>query len=95
MTPHIKAIVEGVLELSSRLRHVEGILEGLQAQAHENAMLLAHLKRMSEHTLRLLRQKEVLLEAYGRLALELRIEGAASAEFTADIERARREMGQH
>jgi hypothetical protein len=99
MTDH-----EILMELHQRMYVIEGACETMAAQQ----LVAARNQRMLiEHAARLLRAKEILLEALGRFALA-RDEAAVqrsiqqalspvdtyvSPEMRADIERAMREMG--
>jgi hypothetical protein len=71
-------------------------LDRLEATARQNGELLLHLKTTSAHVMRLLRQKEVLLELAGRAMLERQAGTGEVGEFEVNVLRALKEMrGEH
>jgi hypothetical protein len=97
MTPgQEKALLANVLELMGQQRRTEGLLEGLSLQAVNVSRLMEHLRVTTVHLLRLMRQKEALLEAVGRRTLEraAALPGVdpEDAEAAADVARAFEEL---
>lgn len=77
MDAKLRASILSILDVRKRVRHLEGIAAGLLAQGAEQRETMAQLKRVTEqngnlaaHVLRLLRQKECLMEMVGRFILE-------------------------
>jgi hypothetical protein len=73
MTPaQEKALLANVLELRSTVRRLEASLETVLAQGRERIELMRQQRQQLDTILRLIREKQVLLEAVGRMALNYR-----------------------
>jgi hypothetical protein len=66
-----KALITAFLELQAQMRQVLGAIETMMADDYMRDETLKHLRVTSDHVLRLVRQKEVLLQALGQVALEV------------------------
>jgi hypothetical protein len=86
---------EILADMHERLGKLEGYLESLHAQMHtdrlERAKWVATQRRLIEHCERLMRAKEVLLEALGKVKFD---EAQKAVEYysTGDLERFYTEM---
>lgn len=94
---NLAAAIERIFELTGRVQHVELLLEGVQRQLADQTLTMRQLRIVTDHVLRMVRQKESLFELVGRVVLENRATMPVSQDFTpeqrADMARALAEMG--